>query len=104
MAEKDAPIEQLMVDEYNIREIIDRIYVKKSTMINPDIVLSLRHLVAVNDTKDHIRQLRIFQLRKQILEEASEIYISNGEEKLFDESVDELEVIMKILEDHTITR
>jgi hypothetical protein len=117
MTEKSAPTKQLLVTRDNITDVVNRIYIKKSDVLNPHIVESLRHLCDVVERdkkeieahpmapfKNPQRMLAIFLMRKEILENASEIYIENNEDVLFAEAIDELEVILKILEEHTITK
>lgn len=104
-----APKEQLLITSETITEVVRKIYVKKSNIINPEIVNELRHLckVAEKETKGRRaaeRMHEIFQLRKQMLESASEIYIEVDETILFEEATEELGVIIDILEKHTLTK
>jgi hypothetical protein len=99
-----APKAQLLVTENNVSEVLQRIFVKKSAIINPDIINSIKHLVRVNTNKDPKRQLALFYMRQQVLDYAGEIYIMNDETQLFDESALEAEVIMKLVEECTIVR
>ncbi len=109
MAENIAPTKQLLVTKDNVTQIVNRIYVKKKDIVNPEVVNSLRHLCDIvdKDTPDRKtpqRMLAIFLMRKEILENACEIYIENNEEVLFAEATDELQAILQIIEEHTITR
>lgn len=112
-----APTQQLLITRDTIGEIVRKIYVKKSDIVNPTVVDSLRRLCDKVDRdkkeiearphapfKNPERMLAIFLMRKQILENASEIYIEGNEESLFTESSEELDIIVQVLKDHTITK
>lgn len=112
-----APTQQLLVTSDNITDVINKIYIKKKDIVDPNIVNALRHLCAVVDRdkkeieahphapfKNPQRMRAVFLMRKEILENASEIYIDSEEEVLFNEASAELDIIVKILEEHTITK
>ena len=99
-----APNQQLLITEHNISEIVNKIYVKKKDIPNPDVIAALKHLVKVNDTKDPERQLLIFLMQKDILEHASEIFIEHNEDILFEETNDQLNIILELIKDFTVKR
>jgi hypothetical protein len=99
-----APTKQLLLTEQNVHEVVGKIYVKKSDIANPDIINTLRHLCAINKTNDPAVQFGIFLARKDMLEKATQIYFESNQEELFNESADELEVIIEVLKQCTITR
>jgi uncharacterized protein YqeY len=100
-----APTKQLLVTEHNVTGIIHRYFVKKKDIVDPNIVNTLRHLCKIADKrKDPVITLAIFEARKQILEEACEIYAEAGQDELFDEQMKELNVVMELLKEHTITK
>jgi len=107
--DKIAPIHQLLVTKENITEIINKIYIKKKELVNPDIINALRHLcdivsVEPEKTKKFTRLHAIYLMRKEILENASELYAESNEDELFEESIMELDILMEILKEHTIIR
>jgi hypothetical protein len=104
MAEEIGPKKQILITEQNVHEIVQKLYVKKDTIVNVAAINNLRHLCSVNTDNDPVRQLRIFQARKAILENSCEIFLEAEEEKLFDESSEELDLLLKILEKHTLAR
>ena len=110
MSENIAPIRQLLVSTENIQEVVNKIYVKKSDIKDPRILDNLHHLcnVVEQDKRSSIlksaRMLAVFEMRKDILENASEIYAENGEEELFDEHTNELEVILEVLKEYTLVK
>lgn len=105
MNETTAPKAQLLITEHNITEVVQRIFVKKKDISDPRIVDNLRHLIQSGmDNNDPVKRLAIFVARKEILENASEIYAEKGEDLLFEESVIELNVILEILKEYTITK
>jgi hypothetical protein len=102
--EETAPVKQLLLTEQNVHEVVGKIYVKKGSMTNPDIINTLRHLCAINRQNDPMVQLGIFLARKDMLEKATQIYLETDQEELFNETADELEVIIEVLKQCTITR
>jgi len=106
MTNNQAPEKQLLITEHNVQEIANRmIYVKKKGLKDPRIVENLRHLVEkANQKNSPKRMLALFEARKKILEEASEIYAMENEESLFNECTDELAVIIQMIKDYTIIR
>jgi len=103
--EELAPKKQLLVTSENITEIVNKIMVKKSDIKDPRIIDNLRHLCEIAEKrKDSKITLAVFIARKEVLEEAGEIYATNGIDSLFEESTKELDVILEILKEHTITR
>lgn len=105
-SQTQAPKEQLLITEHSVTEIANKIYMKKSGIVNPDVIASLRHLCKVSEKHgyDPEQQLMIFLMRQEILKHASELYFSEDIEQLFDESSDELEVIKEIIKTQSITR
>lgn len=103
--EELAPKKQLLVTSENITEIVNKIMVKKSDIKDPRIIDNLRHLCEIADKrKDPKITLAIFMARKAVLEEAGEIYATNDIDLLFEESTKELDVILDILKEYTITK
>ena len=105
MSKNNAPQQQLMITAENANTIINRVYVKKKDIIDPRIIDNLQHLCNAAKVKnDPKRMLAIFNARKELLENASEIYAEQGEDQLFDEHVTELEVLIEILKEYTLQR
>lgn len=117
MDKNTAPTQQLLITRDTIGDIVSKIYIKKSDVVNPNVVENLRRLcdkvdrdkkeITANPNapfKNPQRMLAIFLMRKEILENASEIYIEGNEDSLFAESTEELEIIMQVLKEHTITK
>lgn len=117
MDKNTAPTQQLLITRETIGDIVKKIYVKKSDIVNPTVIETLRRLCdrVEKDPKEiearpHApfknpqRMLAIFLMRKQILEDASEIYIDGNEDGLFKETYEELDIILQVLKDHTITK
>lgn len=103
--EESAPKKQLLVTSDNITEVVNKIMVKKSDIKDPRIIDNLRHLCEIADKrKDPKITLAVFMARKAILEEAGEIYATNNIDPLFEETTNELNVILEILKEHTIIR
>jgi hypothetical protein len=101
---KTAPKAQFLVTEDNVLEVVNKIYVKKKDIKDPRIIDSIRHLCQINKQHDPVVQLAIFLARKEVLENACAIYIETEQEVLFEESNTELNIILEMLEKHTITR
>lgn len=102
---ESAPTKQLLLTEHNVTGAIHRYFVKKKDVVDPDIVNRLRHLCKIADKRNDPRiTLEIFEARKQILEEAVEIYACADQEELCDEQMKELYVVLDLLENHTVIK
>ena len=104
MTKETAPTKQFLVTKDNILEVVNKIYVKKSSLPNPNIIERLKGLCEINKDNNPIVQLAIFEARKEVLESACEIYIEHEQDLLFEEANDELNLIVQMLAEHTITQ
>ena len=100
-----APTTQFMVDENNITQIMEKFYIKKKDIPDPRIIGELKNLCTNAEYKrDPIKMLALFEARKEILENAGEIYALKSEVSLFEQTVKELEALMAIIEQHTFQK